>query len=147
MLRTWMGWDKFCKLTITIQTKYRNGSINTDTLAREVTTIMGYDMFPFFDQWIRDQGVPKVHYTWSVAAADDGKFLVTLKARQEDLENFKFMMIPISLHFGKNQPVVVMKPFVKPEVEIQLKVPERPVDVRLDDEASQLAEFIRDGAK
>ncbi len=147
MLRTWMGWDHFSTLTTTIQAKYRNSNINTDTLAREVTTIMGYDMFPFFDQWVRDQGVPKVHYTWSAAAIEDGKFLVTLKARQEDQENFKFMMIPISLDFGKSEPVVVMKPFVKPEVEIQLKVPARPTDVRLDDEASQLAEFIRDGAR
>jgi hypothetical protein len=147
MLRSWMGWDNFSKLTTTIQTKYRNSNINTDTLAREVTAIMGYDMFPFFDQWVRDQGIPKVHYSWSAAPVEDGKFLVTLRARQEDAENFKFMMIPISLDFGKSEPVVVMKPFVKPEVEIQLKTPARPTDVRLDDEASQLAEFIRDGAK
>jgi hypothetical protein len=147
MLRSWMGWENFSKLTNTIQTKYRNTNINTDTLARETSTIMGYDMFPFFDQWVRDQGIPKVHYTWSAAPTEDGKFLVTVKARQEDAENFKFMMIPISLDFGKSEPVVVTKPFLKAEVEIQLKAPVRPTDVRLDDEASQLAEFIRDGAK
>src|SRR6185503_1718598 len=42
MLRSWMGWENFSKLTTMIQTKYRNTNINTDTLARETSTIMGY---------------------------------------------------------------------------------------------------------
>jgi len=147
MLRSWMGWDKFSKLTTTIQTKYRNQEINTDTLAREATAIMGYDMFPFFDQWVRDQGIPKIHYAWSVAPDAEGKFIVTVRARQDDQENFKYMMIPLFFDFGKEKPVVVTKPFVKPDFEVQIRVPARPADVRIDDEATQLADFIKDSGK
>ena len=147
MLRSWMGWEKFSKLTSSIQSKYRNQEINTDTLAREATAIMGYDMFPFFDQWVRDQGIPKIHYTWSVAPDSEGKFIVTVRLRQEDQENFKYMMIPLFFDFGKDKPVVVTKPFVKPDFEVQIRVPTRPADVRIDDDATQLADFIKDSGK
>jgi len=144
MLRSWMGWDKFIKLTSTIQTKYKGKNINTDTLAREASTLMGYDMFPFFDQWVRDQGIPKVRYSWSAAKQDDGKFLVTIKLRQDDAPNFKYMMVPISFEFGKGDPVVVTKPILKADTDIEMKVPIRPTNVRLDNDATQLADFIQD---
>ncbi|HEX9427017.1 MAG TPA: M1 family aminopeptidase, partial [Candidatus Polarisedimenticolia bacterium] len=144
MLRSWMGWDKFIKLTSTIQAKYKGKNINTDTLAREASTLMGYDMFPFFDQWVRDQGIPKVRYSWSSAKQDDGKFLVTIKLRQEDAPNFKYMMVPISFEFGKGDPVVVTKPILKADTDIEVKVPIRPTNVRLDNDATQLADFIQD---
>ena len=144
MLRTWMGWEKFSKLVSTLQFRYKDRNINTDTIARETSALMGYDMFPFFDQWVRDQGIPKVHYSWSAAPDADGKTLVTIRTRQEDKENFKILMVPISFDFGKEKPVIVTKPILSAEAEIKIKVPVGPKDVRLDDEASQLADFIRD---
>src|SRR5207342_2749297 len=92
MLRTWMGWEKFTQYMSTLQTKYRNTNINTDTLAREASKTLGYDMFPFFDQWVRGRGIPKVHYSWTIAPDTGGKQIVTLRLRQEDAENFKILM-------------------------------------------------------
>jgi aminopeptidase N len=139
-----MGWEKFAKLVGNIQSKYKGRNINTDTLAREASSLMGYDMFPFFDQWIRGTGIPKVHYSWTAAPDADGKVLVTIKTRQEDKENFKVLLVPIAFDFGKEKPVVVSKPIVSAESEIKIKVPMTPKDVRLDEEASQLADFIPD---
>ncbi|MFQ5876674.1 MAG: M1 family metallopeptidase [Acidobacteriota bacterium] len=143
MLRTWMGWEKFTRLTSTLQSKYKDREINTDTIAREASALMGYDMFPFFDQWVRDQGIPTIRYSWSAKEEPDGSFLVTVRARQEDRENFKYMMVPVSLDFGKGDPVVLMKPILKPEVTMQFRAPARPREIRLDDENTQLADFIR----
>lgn len=92
MLRTWMGWEKFTQLTGTIQDKYRGRSIGTDTVAREASAIMGYDMFPFFDQWIRDNGIPRVRYSWSVKDDPDGKFLVTPRVRQQETQLATFVL-------------------------------------------------------
>ena len=142
MLRTWMGWEKFSKYVNTVQTKYRGTDINTDTLAREASAVLGYDMFPFFDQWVRDKGIPKVRYSWTSAPDADGKHLVTIKVRQEDQTNFKILMVPILFDFGKGEPVVLPKPMLKAEAEIQVRVPSVPKDVRLDDDATQLAIFI-----
>lgn len=147
MLRTWMGWEKFIKLTSTIQEKYTGRSINTDTIAREASAIMGYDMFSFFDEWIRDQGIPKVHYSWSTTESPDGKFIVTLRLRQEDVGNFKILMVPISFDFGAKEAVVIQKPILKADTEIQVKVPARPRAVRIDDDLTQLADFIQDGKR
>jgi Peptidase family M1 domain len=145
MLRTWMGWDKFVKYVGGIQSKYKGTNINTDTLAREASAVMGYDMFPFFDQWVRDKGIPKVHWSWSASPDTDGKQILKIRVRQEDAENYKVLMVPITLEFGTGQPVVVLKPILKPETEILVKVPTVPKAVRMDDEATQLATFIAEG--
>jgi len=142
MLRTWMGWEKFSKYVSTIQSKYKGTDINTDTLAREASVLMGYDMFPFFDQWVRDKGIPKVRYSWSSAPEADGKHLVTIKVRQEDEANFKILMVPIQFIFGKGDPVVVTKPILKPSTELQVRVPVAPKDVRMDPDETQLATIL-----
>jgi aminopeptidase N len=147
MLRTWMGWDKFSKYVGTIQSKYKGSEINTDTLAREASAVLGYDMFPFFDQWVREKGIPRVHWSWSAAPDTDGKQIVTIKTRQEDVENAKILMVPISFDFGGPAPTVVQKPILKAEAEIKLKVPVVPKAVRMDEDESQLAVFIDDGKK
>jgi aminopeptidase N len=140
-----MGWEKFTELTKILQTKYKDQNINTDTIARETSKVLGYDMFPFFDQWIRDQGIPKIRYSWKTSKSDDGKFIVTIKVRQEDTENFKILMMPIALDFGKGEPVRVSKPMLKPVTEFKLKVPAKPKGVELDDQNSQLATIKREG--
>jgi hypothetical protein len=147
MLRTWMGWERFSKYVSTIQTKYKGTNINTDTLAREASAVMGYDMFPFFDQWVRDKGIPKVRYSWSSAREPDGKHLVTIKVRQEDEANSKILMVPIQFDFGKGEPTVVMKPILKPSAEIQVRVPTVPKDVRMDQDETQLAIFLPESRK
>ncbi|MGH9896814.1 MAG: hypothetical protein ACREA0_33405, partial [bacterium] len=139
MLRTWMGWEKFTQLTAALQDRYKGRSITTDTIAREASTIMGYDMFPFFDQWIRDQGIPKLRYSWSAKDSGDGKFLVSLRFRQEDIENFKILMVPITFDLGVGEPIVLLKPILKPDIEILVKVPVRPKNVTIDDQRTQLA--------
>ena len=145
MLRTWMGWEKFTQYVTSIQSKYRGAAINTDTLAREASKVMGYDMFPFFDQWVRDKGIPKVHYSWSAASDSEGKQVITIKTHQEDEANAKILMVPIALDFGKGAPpTVVPKPILKAQAEIQLRVPSLPKSVVLDPEETQLAVFIPD---
>jgi hypothetical protein len=142
MLRTWMGWEKFSKYVGAIQSKYRGTGINTNTLAREATAAMGYDMFPFFDQWVLDQGIPRVRWSWSAAPDADGKTIVTIRTSQEDKANFKILMVPITFDFGTGDPVVVQKPILTAEAVIQVKVPSVPKAVRLDDDRTQLATFI-----
>jgi aminopeptidase N len=142
MLRTWMGWEKFTKYAGLIQGKYRGTGVNTDTMAREASTVMGYDMFPFFDQWVRDTGIPRVRWSWAAAPDADGKQIVTIKVSQEDKDNFKILMLPIALDFGKGEPTVVTRPILEPETVIQLKVPSVPKAVRMDAEQTQLAIFI-----
>jgi hypothetical protein len=144
MLRTWMGWEKFVQYVSMIQSKYKGTAINTDTLAREASKVLGYDMFPFFDQWVRDKGIPKVHYSWSAASDSEGKQVITIKTHQEDAANPKILMVPIALEFGKGAPTVVPKLILKAEADIQLRVPSQPKSVVLDPDDTQLAVFIPD---
>jgi peptidase M1-like protein len=147
MLRSWMGWEKFSKYVATVQSRYKGTSINTNTLAREATAAMGYDMFPFFDQWVEDRGIPRVHWSWSAAPDADGKQVVTIKTSQEDKANAKILMVPITFDFGHGDPVVVQKPILTAEATIQVKVPNVPKAVRMDDDQTQLATFIAESGR
>ncbi|HZN04534.1 MAG TPA: M1 family aminopeptidase [Candidatus Polarisedimenticolia bacterium] len=147
MLRTWMGWEKFTQYVSTLQSKYRNMNINTDTLAREASQTLGYDMLPFFDQWVRGDGIPKVHYSWTTAPEAGGKQIVTIKLHQEDEANFKVLMLPIGLDFGTGTPTIVPKLVLKAATEIQLRVPQPPRSITMDPSETQLAIFINDDKK
>ena len=147
MLRTWMGWEKFAQYLSTLQTKYRNTNIDTGTLAREASAAMGSDMLPFFDQWVRDSGIPKVHWSWTIAPEAGGKHIVTIRLRQEDEANVKILMLPIGLDFGTGTPTIVQKPVLQAKTEIQLRVPQPPKRIMIDPGETQLAVFIDDAKK
>ncbi|HEV8201134.1 MAG TPA: M1 family aminopeptidase [Candidatus Polarisedimenticolia bacterium] len=144
MLRTWMGWEKFAQYMGTLQSKYRNVNITTDTLAREASTTLGYDMFPFFDQWVRGRGIPRIHYSWKIAPEAGGKQIVTISLNQEDELDFKVLMLPIALDFGTGTPTVLQKPILQAKAEIQLRVPQSPKNIMIDPGETQLATFIND---
>lgn len=145
MLRTWMGWEKFSKYVAAIQSTWRGQDINTDTLAREAGKVMGYDMFPFFDQWVRDRGIPKVRWSWSIADEPDGKKLLTITTRQEDAARVKVLMLPIAIDFGNGAPTRVEKPILEAQATVRLILPAKPKSVVLDPDEDLLATFVREG--
>ena len=142
MLRTWLGWERFTQLTLRLQTKYSGMEIDTNTISREASVIMGYDMSPFFDQWVRARGIPIVKYSWTAESAPDGTWLVTVHARQQDPENFKLMRVPITFDLGETDPVVVMRPLLEDDVTLRFRVPAPPVAVLMDADETQLADFV-----
>jgi hypothetical protein len=143
MLRMQMGIDNFKKAMQNVFTKYGYTNITTDMLKRECELVVGYNLDFFFDQWFRDNGIPVFDYSWKAEAQPDGKYLVTVKISQRDKENFKQVLMPVYFYFqGQKEPLIKPRPVLKAEDVYQVKLPQKPSQVVLDEDQDLLADII-----
>ncbi|HKY31159.1 MAG TPA: M1 family aminopeptidase [Candidatus Polarisedimenticolia bacterium] len=142
MLRMQIGHDNFVKAMKNAMTKYRHRPTSTDQLRQEVEAVVGYKMDFFFNQWYRDTGIPTFDYTTDVRQADDGKWVATVKISQRDKNKLKIVSMPVFFHFGKDKVIVKERPILKAEDVYQVKLPEKPQKITLDDYKTLLAEIV-----
>ncbi len=92
MLRTMMGNDAFFQMLRTIGTKYAGKTMTTDQFAQEASPFCGENMKWYFDQWIKQPGIPDVSVTKSVSN-EGGKTILSGHLSQTG-GGFKILMIP-----------------------------------------------------
>jgi len=147
MLRMQMGLDNFKKAMQSLFKDYGYTNVTTYQLQHECEKVMGYNMDFFFDQWFRGTGIPVFDYSWTTAATDDGKQLVTIKVSQRDKENYKKVLMPVYLYFkGQDEPLIRPWPIVKADDEFKLKLPEKPSKIVLDEDHDILGQMILQGS-
>jgi hypothetical protein len=142
MLRSQMGHEKFITGLRNAIEKYRHQQVTTDEIRREMETVAGYKLDYFFNQWFRDTGIPTFDYSTNVHQADDGKWVATVKISQRDKQNLKIVSMPVFFHFGKDKVVVKERPILKAEDVYQVKLPEKPERITLDDHKTLLADIV-----
>jgi len=145
MLRVQLDDNNYVKVMRTIQETYKNQSISTEMLLREVNKVTGSDFTTFFDQWFWDVGVPVFKYSWRSEKQPDGKFLITVHVSQEDKTRVKKVLMPIHIRFKDKEIPPQYRPVVQAEQDIKILSPADPKDVTLDDDRTLLAEFIKAG--
>ncbi|HEY3174536.1 MAG TPA: M1 family aminopeptidase [Candidatus Polarisedimenticolia bacterium] len=146
MLRSQVGHDNFVKAMKNLTAKYRYQQIGTDQLRKEFEAVVGYKLDYFFDQWYRGTGIPYFDYTTNVRQSEDGKWLATINISQRDKENFKIVSMPVFFHFGKDKVIVKERPVMKADDVYQVKLPEKPDSITLDDYHTLLADIVAQGA-
>ncbi len=147
MLRMQMGLENFKKAMQSVFTKYGHTNISTDQLKRECEMVVGYKLDYFFDQWFRGTGIPVFDYSWTSEPQGDGKHLVTIKISQRDKENFKQVLMPVFFHFkGQKDPLIKARPVLKAEDTYQIKLPEKPARITLDEDHDILGDMIPKGS-
>jgi len=146
MLRMQVGHENFVKAMKALMVKYSHRQITTDQLKREFEAVVGYKLDYFFNQWYRDTGIPTFDYSSDVRQTEDGKWLATVKISQRDKENFKIVSMPVFFHFGKDKVVVKERPILKADDVYQIKLPEKPQSITLDDHHTLLADIFAQGA-
>ncbi|MFQ5700376.1 MAG: M1 family metallopeptidase [Acidobacteriota bacterium] len=142
MLRMQIGHENYVKAMKNALAKYRFKQIKTDELVREIEAVVGYKLDYFFDQWFRETGIPKFHYTSDVRQSEDGKWLATIKISQADKDHAKIVLMPVFFHFGKDRVVVKNRPVLKAEDVYRVKLPEKPDRISLDDNRTLLADIV-----
>jgi len=147
MLRMQMGLDNFKKAMQNVFTKYGYTSISTEQVQRECELVMGYKLDYFFDQWFRGTGIPVFDYSWTDEPTPDGKHLVTIKISQRDKQNFKQVLMPVYLYFkGMKEPIIKPRPILQADEIYQLKLPQKPDRIVLDEDHDILGDMIPSGA-
>ncbi|MGH9866704.1 MAG: M1 family metallopeptidase [Candidatus Polarisedimenticolia bacterium] len=142
MLRMQVGHDNFVKALKNLVANQRFKSTTTDDVKREFEAVVGYKLDFFFDQWFRGTGIPTFDYATEVRQADDGKWVATVKINQRDKANPKVVNMPVFFHFGKDKVVVKERPILKAEDVYQIKLPEKPQKITLDDYKTLLADIV-----
>jgi len=146
MLRMQMGLENYKKAMQSLFAKYPYQRITTDQLQKECEAVTGYKLDYFFDQWFRGTGIPTFDYSWTDEPTPDGKHLVSVKMSQRDKANFKQVLMPVYIYFkGQKEPLIKARPVVKADDVYQLKLPEKPVKITLDEDHDLLADMIPTG--
>jgi hypothetical protein len=146
MLRMQMGLENFKTAMQAVFEKYGYTNISTYQLQRECENVAGYNLDFFFDQWFRGTGIPTFDYSWESTETDDGKHLVTVKIDQRDKENFKKVLMPVYFYFkGTDEPLIRPRPILTASDTFQLKLPQKPSRVVLDEDKDILGYMIPSG--
>lgn len=146
MLRMQVGHENFVKAARSVMTKYAHRPITTYHLQREFEEVVGYKLDYFFDQWLRSTGIPTFDYWTDVRQGDDGKWTATIRTTQRDKQNVKIVSMPVFFHFGKDKVMMRQRPILSAEDVYQIKLPEKPQRITLDDYNTLLADLVPQGS-
>ncbi len=118
---------KFVQMLQDFVNTYYLKEASTEDFKKIVDKHFGEDMGWFFDQWVYGIEIPTYTVSWEKEQTQDGKFVVNLKVKQENVsEGFK-MVVPVVLNFGEDKYSIVKVLIDKPYTEIKLpKVPVSP---------------------
>ncbi|HXV77785.1 MAG TPA: M1 family aminopeptidase, partial [Candidatus Polarisedimenticolaceae bacterium] len=105
------------------------------------------DLSWFFDQWIRGSGLPQLRLDWTSRPAEDGGHVlegtiyqrVMLGRTDQPLEGRVYRGVVDLKVVAKGGPYLKRLVINGPETPVQLKLPEKPVEVLLNDEGAMLA--------
>jgi len=147
MLRMQMGRENFQKAMKSAFAKYGNSNITTDKIQRECELVIGYKLDYFFDQWFRGTGIPTFDYSWTDEPSPDGKHLVSIKISQRDKQNFKQVLMPVYFYFkGQKEPLIKPRAITTADHVYQIKLPEKPIKITLDEDHDILGDMFPSGA-
>ncbi len=120
-------------------TEYGGQLTITEDFQKIVKQTTQVDMDWFFDQWYRSAGFPELHCSYKTSQTEDGKYLVEAKIRQANTDHIKALIVPVFFHFSGDR--VIRKDMFtnKEEGLLQIKLPEKPELMTVDDSMELLA--------
>lgn len=137
MLREYFSEKALLQLMRNLANLHAGDLISTSDLQGVMEKTFGEKMDWFFDQYVRNIGIPEVSYKFNAPRpAEDGKgWIITGKLRQEILaqgkavpgKTFRHLLVPIKIDVqGGKQPVVFKEFMDTPEKEITLRLEAQP---------------------
>ncbi|MCU0224530.1 MAG: hypothetical protein MUF27_10775 [Acidobacteria bacterium] len=121
---------QFWELLRGILVKYRDQRISTAIFIAEAEKRLGEPIPWFWEQWLYGTAVPRIEWSHSVVE-QQGSWLVTVQAKQVDT-SFR-LTIPVYFHFGGDRHASVPLWMNGPEARAEIRLPEKPRSVTLND--------------
>lgn len=135
-----MNEDTFKALLRDFFTTYRNRDASTEDFKRIVEKHVGENMDWFFDQWIYGTDIPTYRVSYRTFEQPDGKYLIKLRVKQEEVpDNFK-MYVPVTISFKGDQFARLRFSVDEPFEEFSIPSPLKPEKIIFNDFRSVLAE-------
>ncbi|MEE9219294.1 MAG: M1 family aminopeptidase [Acidobacteriota bacterium] len=143
MLRSQVGNEKFKAILKKLLTDQRGKWIDTEDFRETVESVVGYRMGWFFDQWVRETGIPELHFSYTVAP-HEGKYLFTARLRQSNAKNPKALFVPLVFHFSGERHGRKEWRVKKADETLRVVLPEKPEKVTIDEAGDLLAKIVYD---
>jgi len=121
MLRTMMGNDRFFSLLKTMVTKYAGKMMSTDDFARETSGAVGQDMKWFFDQWIKEPGIPELQVSKSIIREGDRTYVAG--HLKQNTAHFKKLLVPFVYQVSGGQRSAKLFMMDEPEQDFRVELP------------------------
>ncbi len=115
-----MNEDKFTNLMRDFYQTFRGKKASTEDFRRTVEKHVGGDMKWFFKQWVYGTDLPTYRYSYRVQKQEDGKYLLHLRVKQENVPGDFAMYMNLKVDFGKKRYVYLRVFINKPEEDIAL---------------------------
>lgn len=127
MLRGQLGTETFWRGIRAYYARYYNGNASTADLRREMEEVSGQELGWFFDQWLRQGGVPRVVGEWAHAEG-----VLRLALRQEQADHQFRLPLELELVFADGSRRRERLELIEREAEFELDCPDAPVELVLD---------------
>lgn len=97
--------DRFTTMMRDFFLTYQGRDATTEDFQRIAEKHVGVSLGWFFDQWVKGTGIPTYHWSWTSEPAEEGRYRLILKVRQEGVPSTFQMYIPIRVDFGDGKLV------------------------------------------
>ncbi len=139
--------EKFIDMMKEFVSTYFNQNASTQDFQEITEKHFGRNMDWFFDQWVFGTDVPSYTFQFIINPSTDGKYILTLEARQSNVSPDFQMPLPFMIHFENGFQVVNIALKGEETVRRMFKVPLEPVKITPNPWESVLAEEIEEVRK
>lgn len=124
---------------------HKGGHLTTEVFRQRVESVLG-DMGWFFSQWVYGTGLPTYRFAHRGETIEDGSYKLSIRIRQEDVDDDFRMYVPIFLDFGDGGWARLRVLVEGPLTELDLPLlPREPDNIIFDDLRAVLAEVKTEG--
>ncbi len=135
-----MSDDRFSAMLRDFYRSYDGRTASTADFQRVVERHIGAPMDWFFREWVEGTAVPTYTWSWRADRQADGRFLVRLRVRQEDVPPDFEMDVPLHVALRDSNEAYVKVLVKGPLTETQFALPGEPRRLELNPLESVLAE-------
>ena len=115
-----MSDDKFIAMLKDFIQTYSGKEPSTEDFKRVVDKHLGENMDWFFREWVYGIEIPTYTVSKDIEQTEDGKFIINLKVRQENVSDGFKMVVPVVMNFGGDKYAIVKVLIDKPYTELKL---------------------------
>jgi hypothetical protein len=139
MLRVLVGNDRFFRILRAFLDRANGGPATTRDLEQAAARVLGTDVGWFFEQWIRQPGIPEIRVERQIERTPEGRAVLSGRIVQAEGPGFKKIHVPLVIEYagGTQEAKIVFQD--RPVTEFRYELPETPKDVRVDPSQNNLA--------
>lgn len=137
--------DAFTAVMQDFYQEYRGRRAATRDFQRVVERHVNVPMGWFFDEWVDGTAIPTYILSWHAEPTPDGRCLLRLRVRQEDVPTDFEMPVPLRIEFPSGKEAYARVHVRGPVTEGQLTLPTAPQRLELNPLESVLAEVREEG--